>query len=172
MAKVKELTQSPAQPVVDPHSIAVDEVARALSTDVKKGLSRDDVETRLQQYGPNSLPEKKGRTIFEAFLEQFANFLIILLLAASVLAAAIGEYLDAAAIVAIVVLSAVLGVAQEWRAEKAIQALRAMLEPTTNVMREGRVEEVPTASLVPGDLVLLAAGEHVPADLRSSKPAS
>src|SRR3990170_2115090 len=92
--------------------------------------------------------------------------------AATVLAAAIGEYLDAGTIAAIVALSAVLGVAQEWRAERALQALKAMMAPTARVLRDGGVRELPASSLVPGDVVLLQVGHYVPADVRLADAAS
>lgn len=148
------------------HPSSAEEVALALSTDVAAGLTSAEASERLARYGPNALPETKGRTLVQAFAEQFASFLILLLLAATVLAAAIGEYLDAVTIAAIVVLSAILGVAQEWRAERALEALQAMMAPTARVVRDGRVMELPAQSLVPGDVVLLEVGYYVPADLR------
>lgn len=117
-------------------------------------------------YGPNVLPEAGGRTLLRALADQFTNFLILLLLAATVLAAAIGEYVDAITIAAIVVLSAILGLAQEWRAERTLQALRAMMAPNARVIRDGKVADLPGAQLVPGDVVLLEVGQYVPADLR------
>jgi len=154
------------------HTASVEEVARALSTEVATGLSEAEAQRRLARYGPNALPEPPGRSILRAFAEQFANFLVILLLAATVLAAAIGEYLDAGTIAAIVALSAVLGMAQEWRAERAIQALRAMMAPTAHVLRDGRVRELAASFLVPGDVVLLEVGHYVPADLRLAQTVS
>ena len=163
---MKDTTAKAPAPRFAPHAVPVEEVIATLKTDLTSGLSSAEVERRLQEYGPNTLPEANGRTILEAFRDQFANFLIILLLAATVLSAAIGEYLDAAAIAAIVILSAVLGVAQEWRAERALQALRQMMAPTARVLRDRRVEEVASPLLVPGDIVLLEPGQYVPADLR------
>lgn len=148
------------------HAASVEGMAEALATDVSTGLTSAEAEARLARYGPNALPETRGRTLLQAVVEQFANFLILLLLAATILAAAIGEYLDAATIAAIVILSAVLGVAQESRAERAIRALKAMMAPTARVIRDGRVRELPAPSLVPGDIVLLGVGNYVPAGLR------
>ncbi len=141
-------------------------MARALATDASTGLTSTEVEARLARYGPNVLPEVPGRTLLQASVEQFANFLIVLLVAATVLAAAIGEYLDAGTIAAIVILSAVLGVAQEWRSERALEALKGMMAPTARVVRDGRVHELPAPLLVPGDVVLLEVGNYIPADLR------
>jgi Ca2+-transporting ATPase len=151
------------------HSASVEAVACSLATDVATGLPAAEAQRRLERYGPNALPEAKGRTLARAFIEQFANFLIIMLLAATVLAAAIGEYVDAGTIAAIVVLSAALGVVQEFRAERALQALRAMMAPGARVVRDGHVLELPAPTLVPGDVVLLEVGYYVPADLRLAK---
>ncbi|MBI2913238.1 MAG: cation-translocating P-type ATPase [Chloroflexi bacterium] len=148
------------------HAAAVEEVARALATDISEGLTSAEAERRLALWGPNAIPEPPRHTIAQALVEQFANFLILLLLAATVLAAAIGEYLDAGTIAAIVALSALLGVAQEWRAERALQALRVLMAPTALAVRDGQLKEMPAPSLVPGDVVLLRVGHHVPADLR------
>ncbi|MEE8345866.1 MAG: cation-translocating P-type ATPase, partial [Dehalococcoidia bacterium] len=154
------------------HSASTEEVALALATDASAGLKSAEAEARLARYGPNVLPEVPGRTLLQASVEQFANFLIVLLVAATVLAAAIGEYLDAGTIAAIVILSAVLGVAQEWRAERALEALKGMMAPTARVVRDGRVRELPAPLLVPGDAVLLEVGNYVPADLRLAKAVS
>ena len=169
-------TPSPAStPSGEPapaHSASAEEVALTLATDASTGLTSAETEARLARYGPNVLPEAPGRTLLQASVEQFANFLILLLLAATVLAAAIGEYLDAGTIAAIVVLSAVLGVAQEWRAERALQALKGMMAPTARVVRDGRVRELPAPLVVPGDVVLLEVGNYVPADLRLAEAVS
>ncbi|MBI4301693.1 MAG: cation-translocating P-type ATPase [Chloroflexi bacterium] len=148
------------------HAASAEDVAKELSSDLYNGLSSREAEERLGYFGHNTLPEAKGRTILQALAEQFANFLILLLLAATVLAAAIGEYIDAVTIGAIVLLSAALGVAQEWRADRALKALKSMMAPTSRVLRDGHPRELPAPSLVPGDIVLLETGYYVPADLR------
>jgi Ca2+-transporting ATPase len=112
------------------------------------------------------LPEARGRTLVRALADQFANFLILLLLAATALAAAIGEYVDAITIAVIVLLSACLGLAQEWRAERTLQTLRKMMAPTARVVRDGKTMDMPAAGIVTGDVVLLEVGHYVPADLR------
>ncbi|MCH7576720.1 MAG: HAD-IC family P-type ATPase, partial [Chloroflexi bacterium] len=147
-------------------------MALALATDASTGLTSTEAEARRARYGPNVLPETPGRTLLQASVEQFANFLIVLLVAATVLAAAIGEYLDAGTIAAIVILSAVLGVAQEWRSERALQALKGMMAPTARVVRDRRVRELAAPLLVPGDVVLLEVGNYVPADLRLAEAVS
>ncbi len=155
-----------AAPGVQAHVVSPEEAVRLLSTDAAFGLSSAEAEARLARIGPNALPEARGRTLLAALAGQFANFLIILLLAAVVLAAAIGEYVDAGTIAAVVALSAVLGLAQEWRAERSLRALRRLMAPAARAVRDGRVRELPAASLVPGDVVLLDVGHYVPADLR------
>ncbi len=163
------MTEARAEPVtsvVEAHAALAEAVASWLSTDAGSGLTTAEAEARLARYGPNALPEARRRTLLRSFVEQLTNFLILLLLAATILAAAMGEYIDAATIAAIVILSAVLGVVQEWRAERSIEALRVMMAPTARVVRDGRTGEVPAASLVPGDFVLLEVGNYVPADLR------
>jgi len=154
------------------HALAPDDAAARLGADADAGLSSAEAAQRLAVQGPNTLPEAPRRTILNAFAEQFANFLILLLVAATVIAAAIGEYLDAVTIAAIVGVSAAIGVAQEWRAGRALEALRAMMVPVARAVRDGRVVDLPAAELVPGDRVLLDAGANVPADLRLVEAAS
>ena len=148
------------------HSRTAAALAEELGVSPEVGLSKSEAALRLKRWGPNVLPESKRRTFLHALIQQFANFLILLLLGATVLAAAIGEYVDAATIAAIVVLSAALGLMQEGRAEKTIQTLRAMMAPTARVLREGQVIELPAPELVAGDIVLLEVGNYIPADLR------
>ena len=131
-----------------------------------KGLSREEVDRRLAEYGPNLLKEKKKRSLFAMFLDQFKDFMIIVLLAAAVISGLIGEPADTIAIIVIVVLNAVIGFVQEYRAEKAIAALKKMAAPSAVAVRGGAHVTVPAFALVPGDIVLLEAGNVVPADLR------
>ena len=163
---------APAPAATDWHARPISDIARELETDPERGLSAAEAEARLERHGPNALPEQGGRTLLQSFAEQFANFLIGLLLVATVIALAIGEYVDAATIFAIVILSAVLGVVQERRAEGALEALRKMMTPVARVLRDGNVVEVAATSIVPGDVVLLEAGHYVPADLRLTETAS
>lgn len=149
-----------------PHARLVEEVVRDLGTDLERGLRDDEAASRLLVYGPNSLPEPPGRSLLRALLDQFANFLIVLLIIATAIAALIGEYVDAITIAAIVALTAILGLVQEWRAERALQALRGMMAPTARLLREGRVIELPAPEVVPGDVVILEVGHYVPADIR------
>jgi Ca2+-transporting ATPase len=148
------------------HALTASESVAALKSDIRTGLTLTEVAQRLDQYGANSLPEAPGRSLTRALLAQFTNFLILLLLAATIVAAAIGEYADAVAIAAIVLLSAILGFVQEWRAERAIAALKKMTAPDARVLRDGHVRNIPSEEVVPGDIVLLEVGNYVPADLR------
>ncbi len=151
------------------------ELAASLGTDLETGLSSEKVRTLLAQYGRNELPEEAPTPLWKRFLAQFQNFLVIILLVAAVISVGIAlfqheesaeKFLDAGAIFAIVLLNAVFGVVQESRAENALRALRKMAAPNARVIRDGHVQTVPAPELVPGDLVLIEAGNYVPADLR------
>jgi len=130
------------------------------------GLSEAEAQARLLRHGPNLLPETKRRSAFRRFLAQFNNVLICFLLVAAVAAALVGHAVDAAVIVAVVLLNAVVGFIQEGRAEQALDAIRGMIAPDAAVLREGRRTRIAVRDLVPGDVVLLEAGDRVPADLR------
>ncbi|MBT0652868.1 cation-translocating P-type ATPase [Geomobilimonas luticola] len=130
------------------------------------GLTAEEAAQRLALHGPNELVEKLGRTPLAMLLAQFTDFSILVLLGAAILSAAVGDIHDALAILAIVVLNAVIGFIQEFRAEKAIAALKRMATPSTTVLRDGTPVQIPAGTIVPGDVVLLEAGNVVPADLR------
>ncbi|HAN03798.1 MAG TPA: ATPase [Elusimicrobia bacterium] len=136
------------------------------------GLSAAEAALRLAKYGPNALKEKPRRSPLAMLLDQFRDFMILVLIAAAVVSGLIGEMLDTVIILAIVLLNAVMGFAQEYRAQKAMEALKRMAAPSASVLRGGAPALVPAASLVPGDLVLLEAGSVVPADLRLTDCAS
>ncbi|HEY8346968.1 MAG TPA: cation-translocating P-type ATPase [Symbiobacteriaceae bacterium] len=148
------------------HSLSIDDVAASLQTSTVQGLSSKEAQARLQQHGPNQLTTGKGRTVWEALLDQFKDPMVVILLVACLLSILLGEYLDGAAILAIVVLNAVLGVIQEFKADQALAQLKQLTAPRCRVRRDGRVMEIDSRDLVPGDLVLLEAGDPVPADLR------
>jgi len=131
-----------------------------------KGLSSEEAGTRLDQYGPNALKEKKQKTLFKMFLDQFADFMILVLISAGVISGIVGELSDTIAIVVIVILNAVIGFVQEYRAEKAMVALKKMAASAATVIRDGVAVSVPASLLVPGDMVTLEAGRVVPADMR------
>jgi len=148
------------------HSIEIAQVLKELDTDPHSGLISDEIKSRLEKYGYNELKKEEKVSPFTLFINQFKNILIIILLIAIALSALIGEIVDAAIIAVIVVFCAVLGFIQEYRAEKALEALKKMLSPTITVLRGGREEEIPSKELVPGDILLLEAGDKIPADAR------
>jgi P-type Ca2+ transporter type 2C len=147
------------------HAIPVDEVLAMLGVD-RVGLSVDEAATRFESYGANVLPEGEKRTLGHMVFDQFKDFLILLLIGAAVVSGLLGEVTDTVAIVVIVVLNAVIGVVQEYRAERAMEALREMAATRASVRRAGEILDMAAADLVPGDIVLLEAGRVVPADLR------
>ena len=147
------------------HGMASDDVLAALETD-RNGLDTPQAERRLAACGPNLLPQGKRQSAVVRFLLQFHNLLIYVLIAAGALAAAIGHLTDAAVIFAVVLLNAIIGFVQEGRAEHALEAIRGMIDPHATVLRDGRRKTIPAESVVPGDVVLLEAGDRVPADLR------
>jgi Ca2+-transporting ATPase len=148
------------------HTLTAAEAAGALGSDTTIGLNAAEVGERRQRHGSNSLPEAHRRSVVGMALGQFRDFMILALLGAAVIAGIIGEATDALTIVVIVVLNAVIGFVQEWRAERAMSALRKLAAPLTRVRRGGAVASIPAEELVPGDIVLLEAGNLVPADLR------
>lgn len=143
-------------------------VPKALSTlqSAEGGLTSAEAQARLAKHGPNELVERGGRTLGQIVWEQVKGIMILILVAAAALAFALGKPVDAIAIMAIVVLFVVLGVVQEYRAQKAIAALKQMSSPTIRVVRDGRIVELPARDLVPGDVVKLENGNVVPADCR------
>jgi Ca2+-transporting ATPase len=148
------------------HRLLPDEAVARLDSDGRAGLSAAEAAARLAQAGPNVLTEERQRPLLMMFLGQFADFMILVLLVAAVISGFIGEPMDTAAILVILVLNAVIGTVQEYRAERAVAALRRMAAPLANVRRGGRPMTLDAAELVSGDLVLLEAGNMVPADLR------
>ncbi|MDY6794853.1 MAG: calcium-translocating P-type ATPase, PMCA-type [Actinomycetota bacterium] len=149
------------------YTFGVEEVAGQLDTDLERGLSDSEASDRLYKYGANKIREEKRTHPLSLFLNQFRDFMIYVLLAAAVISgAALREYLDAAVIMFIVVANAILGFVQEYRAEKALESLKKLSAPTARVIRESREEVVPSHDLVPGDLILLEAGDRIPADAR------
>ncbi|GAP08474.1 cation transport ATPase [Anaerolinea thermolimosa] len=148
------------------HAMSANEVIRTLSTHLGEGLTSEEAARRFEQYGPNQLAEKPRPSFFQLVLSQLNNFVVILLIVAAVVSALLGEWVEAAAILAIVVLNAILGVVQESQAEEALVALKKMAAPEAQVLRDGRRVTLPAWQLVPGDIVFLEAGNYVPADVR------
>jgi Ca2+-transporting ATPase len=147
------------------HALKPEEALEELRT-TSEGLTSQEAQTRLLTYGPNELKKKKGKSPIKLFFEQFTDVLMIILLIATGLSLAIGETVDALIILAIVVASAILGFTQEYRSEKAVEALKRMTAPTAIVLREGKEIKVPANQVVPGDIILLFTGDKVPADSR------
>ena len=141
-------------------------VVEEIGSDLHKGLSDQEAAERLTKYGPNELKGKPHATIWEMLLEQFKDFLVLILIGASIVSAFVGEVADSLVIIVIVVLNAALGVFQEAKAEKAMEALQKMAAPNSKVIRDGNIQTVPSRELVVGDIVLLEAGDYVPADVR------
>jgi magnesium-transporting ATPase (P-type) len=147
------------------HAIAVDQVLRRLDS-TKSGLAAADVPRRIEKYGHNKLPEGRKQGAFKRFLLQFNNILVYVLLAAGFVKLMVGLWLDAAIILGVVILNALLGFIQEGKAEKALDSIRNMLSAEARAVRGGETRMVPAEELVPGDIVLLESGDKIPADLR------
>ena len=148
------------------HCLPVEEFLDRYDTHLEKGLTQEEARERLQKYGPNELIEKPRPGFFKMLAAQFNNFLIVILILAAVLSLLLGEVVDALAIMVIVALNSVVGVIQESKAEAALAALKQLAAPNAQVVRGGQVQTVPGRELVPGDVVLIEAGNYVPADLR------
>ncbi len=146
---------------------SIPDIEKDLNTSVKDGLSASDAKARLEQYGPKALASKKKQSMFMRFIDQFKDFMIIVLIIAAILSGVLAhEWTDAAIIMIVVILNAILGVFQEARSEVAIDALKEMATPDAHVRRDDTIVTIPSTELVPGDVVLLEAGDVVPADLR------
>ena len=150
-----------------------EEVLKKLKTNLRTGLSEEEVVFRRSKYGKNKLQEKKKETLMVKFFKQFNDFMIIILILASVVSAGISylqgenDYIDSVIIIAIVILNAIMGVVQEAKAEKSIEALKQMTPPKAKVIRDnGKSKEINAEELVPGDIIVLEAGNYVPADCR------
>ncbi len=153
------------------YKLGVDEVLDRLGGR-REGLSRDEALRRLQEYGPNELVETGAKSPWRILAQQFTSVLIIILIIAAIASAALGDYADAVVIVAIVILTGLLGFRQEYKAEKTMNALRKLAAPMVRVRRGGQVVEVASADLVPGDVVVIEAGNVIPADGRLIQSAS
>jgi Ca2+-transporting ATPase len=147
------------------HAINPQEAMQELNV-TEKGLSTQEAQQRLTQYGTNELNKEKRRSPIKLFLEQFTDILMIILLIATGLSIAIGEEIDALIIFAIVIATATLGFVEEFRSEKAVDALKKMAAPSAIVLRDGKETKIPASELVPGDIILVYTGDKVPADAR------
>ena len=148
------------------HTSPLDDLLRKWQTDANAGLSVDEAKARYLRYGANRLAEQRAQPIWKRFIQQFRGFLTAVLISAGLLAWAIGDIKDAVVILIVIVFNACLGFYQEYRAESTLDALKKMLIPSARLRRDGIVQEVPAEDIVPGDIVLLEAGDQVPADGR------
>ncbi|NTV37003.1 MAG: HAD-IC family P-type ATPase, partial [Anaerolineaceae bacterium] len=148
------------------HALSTDQVLETLDTQFQSGLTSQEAARRLEQYGPNQLTEKPRPGFLQLVLDQLKSFVVILLIVAAVISAVLGEWVDASAIIAIVVLNAILGVVQESRAEQALAALKKLAAPEAQILRDGHRVSITAGQLVPGDIVFLEAGNFIPADVR------
>jgi Ca2+-transporting ATPase len=148
------------------HALPPDQILKQLATPPDTGLTSAEAAHRLDIYGPNQLTEAAGVTFWQMLIDQFNNFVVIMLIVAAIISAVLGDWEEALAILAIVILNATLGVIQERRAEQALAALKKLAAPEAQVLRDGQRQSLPSTRLVPGDIVLLEAGNYVPADIR------
>lgn len=162
-----------------PHSCNLKDLMKQLNTDYEKGLSSSQVQNLLRRYGENRLKEGRRKTSFQKFLDQFRDVMILILLAASVISFIVAiiekepsEFFEPVLILLIVIINALMGVIQENKAEKALDALKSLSAPQAKVIRDGRKQVIDSAALVPGDIILLEAGDFVPADARLIKSAA
>jgi P-type Ca2+ transporter type 2C len=154
------------EPVEKWHAINVEEVLSKLQSDRKKGLGSGDVTKRQEEYGRNEIPRGKKRSAWVRLLVQFHNVLIYVLLAAALITAFLGHWIDTYVILAVIIVNAVIGFIQEGKAEKALEGIRKMLSLNAVVIRDGGKQTINADELVPGDIVKLKSGDKVPADIR------
>ena len=154
------------------HTLSKEEVIKKLHTNIENGLSESETIKRQEKFGKNVLKSKPKEKLIVKFIKQFNDYMIIILIIASIVSAAISwwqgenDYIDSIIIIGIVIFNAILGLVQEEKAEKSIEALKKMISPTTKVIRNGIQKQVEAVELVPGDIVVLEAGSYVPADCR------
>ncbi len=148
------------------HHEDLNQVIESLESNLESGLSKDKVTQLKEKYGENALVSKKGRSLAMMIFDQFKDFMIILLIIAAGLSIYLGEAIEGIVIMGIVILNAALGAYQENRASNALEALKSMAAPKAKVLRDGQVTEISSKEIVPGDIVVLEAGDYVPADLR------
>ena len=148
------------------HALKVEDALKELQVIENEGITQQEAQARLEKFGPNQLEKEKGKSPIKLFLRQFKDVLMIILIIATGLSLAVGETVDAIIILTIVFVSAILGFTQEYRSEKAVEALKKMTSPTATVIRDGNENEIPASQLVPGDIVLLYTGDKIPADSR------
>ena len=148
------------------YKLTPEQTLQELDTDINSGLAATEAQQRLARYGPNELIDRGAKPPWRILLDQFKEVMVIVLIVAALVSGALGEWIEVVVILSIVVLNAILGFTQEYRAEQAMAALKKLAVPTVRLRRGGHIQEVPSTQLVPGDLVILEAGNLVPADGR------
>ncbi len=153
------------------YNLSVEETEKKLNTNSKEGLTTDQVNEKRSEYGYNELNKEKKKSLFVKFLEQFKDFMIIILIIAAIVSGVVGYmqgegFTDSIIIFIVIIVNAIVGVAQESKAEKSLEALQKLSSYVAKVVRNGNIEVVPSKDLVPGDIVILETGDFVPADLR------
>lgn len=148
------------------YSKTVQEITEELNTNIETGLSSQEAENRLKQYGPNKFQEGEKTSIWKMLWEQINSILIWILIVAAIISAFVGEITDAIIIFIVIALNAIIGIVEESKAEKALEELKKMSTPKAIVRRDGQIKEISSENLVPGDVVIIDAGRYIPADLR------
>lgn len=148
------------------HEMEIKQVEKVLETDFSTGLTEEEVKMRIERYGFNELAEGEKQSALLLFFSQFKDFMVLVLLAATLISGLLGEYIDAIAIIAIVILNGILGFYQERRAEKSLQALKELSAPQVSVLRDGHWIKVPSKEIVIGDILKFASGDRIGADVR------
>ncbi|EKN66374.1 P-type HAD superfamily ATPase [Neobacillus bataviensis LMG 21833] len=148
------------------HEMKIDQVEKALETDFSSGLSQEEVKERIKQHGLNELKEGEKQSALLLFFSQFKDFMVLVLLAATLISGLLGEYIDAIAIIAIVIINGCLGFYQERRAEKSLQALKELSAPQVSVLRDGKWLKIPSKDIVIGDILKFTSGDRIGADVR------
>ncbi|MFE7061956.1 cation-translocating P-type ATPase [Sutcliffiella sp. NPDC057660] len=148
------------------HEMRTEEVVEKINSNVKNGLSESEAKNRLLQFGTNELQEAERPNAFLVFLEQFKDFMVVVLLAATLISGLLGEYIDAVAIIAIVIINGVLGFFQERKAERSLQALKELSAPQVSVLRDKEWRKVASREIVAGDVVKFSSGDRIGADMR------
>src|SRR3954454_23983667 len=148
------------------HEMKIEQVEKALETDFSSGLSQEEVNKRINLHGLNELDEGEKQSALLLFFSQFKDFMVLVLLAATLISGLLGEYIDAIAIIAIVIINGFLGFFQERRAEKSLQALKELSAPQVSVLRDGQWIKVPSKEIVIGDILKFGSGDRIGADVR------
>ncbi|MBW4083964.1 calcium-translocating P-type ATPase, SERCA-type [Paenibacillus sp. S150] len=148
------------------HRLGAEELQKMFGVHPGSGLSGEDAAERLKENGHNELSEGKAISPLTLLLNQFKDFMVLVLMGATLVSGLLGEYLDAITIIAIIMLNGVLGFVQEFRAERSLRALKQLSAPSAKVLRDGKLEHIPAKMLVPGDIILLESGDRIPADVR------